>query len=89
MYTTTGFQELNKNSSKYDFDSQIWKYLLKHFGNNKEFYLLLKPHPLENSYTYKKILKENNFFNAKVVEDNLLELIYLKHALVQSMAKTK
>jgi len=88
LYTTSGFQELNKKTVKYDFDTQVWRYLLKNFGNNEEYYLILKPHPLEDLSTYENVLHEKEFSNAQVIQGNLIELIYISSIVVSIFSTT-
>jgi len=88
LYTTSGLQELQENTVKHNYDTQTWQYLLENFRNDHDFFIILKPHPLENPVTYEKILKTYNTSNARIIQGNLLELIYVASVVVSIFSTT-
>jgi len=89
LFTSTRLQEGYEVSKKYNYDSQIWNNLLKDFGNDDRFFVILKPHPQENTAVYEEILKKNNTpLNAKIIQNDLLELIYISSIVVSVYSTT-
>jgi len=88
LYTASGLQESYEQNIEHNYDSQAWRYILEHFSNNEEFFLILKPHPNENPKTYEKILKKFNASNAKIIQENLLELIHMSSVVISIMSTT-
>jgi len=82
LLASSGLQERHYNTLKHNYDVQIWQYLLENFGNNENYYLILKPHPTENSLTYEKILEKFNCTNAKIIQGNIFELIFISSLIV-------
>ena len=62
---------------------------MKDFGNDDRFFVILKPHPQENTAVYEEILKKNNTpLNAKIIQNDLLELIYISSIVVSIYSTT-
>ena len=81
LFTTILLQ--GKNSwSKLDYDVQIWRYLLKNFSGNKNFFIILKPHPGEDTSIYKKILNYFDSSNIKIIQGDTSELISISSIVV-------
>jgi UDP-N-acetylglucosamine 2-epimerase len=81
LFTSTKWQ---KNLMGKDFDPMIWKELLKHFSKNNEFFIILKPHPGENTTVYEKILSDYNYENATIIQDSLINLLYISDVVVSN-----
>ena len=75
-------EEYFKKYGKFNYDTQIWKYLLENFQNNDDWIVILKPHPTEKINVYEKILKNYNAPNFKIIQDDLFELIYISTLVV-------
>lgn len=82
LYGTEFLQEKYSSQGKYNYNSLIWKNLLENFGNNSEYQLILKPHPNENTEIYEKILNDLDIKNAKIISDNLFELIHISSLVI-------
>lgn len=82
LLTTSHLQAGSFNTKKFDFDVQTWKVLLENFSNDPNFQLVLKPHPREKSEEYKKILEIFSPTDAKIIQGNLLELLYISSLTV-------
>ena len=88
---TTGRMQRNYQTTQgnYDYDEQIWKHLLDNFGGNDEYFLILKPHPTEYDVkVYREILKKYPFDNAKIIQNDLFELISVSSILVSVFSTT-
>ncbi len=83
LFTTTKMQE-DYESPSHNYDTQIWRYLLENFGNDKEFFIILKPHPQENTRVYEKILEEARSSNARIIQDSLHELLYISSVVLSN-----
>ena len=79
---TTIFLQGKDSWSKLDYDVQIWRYLLKNFSGNKNFFIILKPHPGEDTSIYKKILHHFDSSNVKIIQGNTLELISISSIVI-------
>jgi len=88
LFTTSGLQELQEHNIKHNYDSQTWRYILENFSDNKNFFIILKPHPLENPLNYNKIVNEYNASNARVIQGDLFELIYLSSVVISIFSTT-
>ncbi len=75
-------EEYFKKYGKFNYDTQIWKYLLENFQNNDDWIVILKPHPTEKINVYEKILENYNAPNFKIIQDDLFELIYISTVVV-------
>ncbi len=84
LFTTNRLQEGYELTKKHNYDSQVWKHLLKNFANDDRFFLILKPHPMEIPSIYEKMNKEFNASNAKIIQGSLLELVYLSSIVVST-----
>jgi CDP-glycerol glycerophosphotransferase (TagB/SpsB family) len=81
LFTSTKWQ---KNLMGKDFDPMIWKELLKYFSKNNEFFIILKPHPGENTTVYEKILSDYNYENATIIQDSLINLLYISDVVISN-----
>lgn len=81
LYTTISLQKF-KSWSKENRNTDIWHHLLKNFSGNKNFFLILKPHPDENMSMYEEILKNYDSSNVKITKTLLYELSYLSTVVV-------
>jgi len=89
LFTTGKLQRNYQDTGKYNHDEEIWRHLLKEFSNKEGFHLILKPHPLENDISiYEEILASFSATNAKIIQGNLYELIYLSSLIVSVFSST-
>jgi len=89
LFTTTMLQQGYQITTKYNYDSRIWSYLLENFGNDENFFLILKPRPQEYTTVYEEILKKNNNpLNAKIIQDSLQELIFVSSMVISTYSTT-
>lgn len=89
LFTTGKLQRNYPEAGRYDYDEQIWNTLLKNFGNNEEFMLILKPHPSEeNTSVYEEILKNHNCSNAIISKEDIFELIHIASIVVSVFSST-
>lgn len=83
LFATGKLQRNYSSHGKYDYDEQIFEYLLKHFASNKEFFIILKPHPSEkNTSVYEQIISNYKVDNVKIINDDLFELIMCSSLVV-------
>ena len=82
LFGTQMLQEYYNTHGRYNYDSQVWRYLLEKFGNKEEYALILKPHPQENVEIYQKTLGEFKSKNAHIIQGDLYELIYLSSVVI-------
>ena len=83
LFATGKLQPFYSNHGIYDYDVQIWKKLLETYSNNSDYYLILKPHPGEkNIQIYERILKDFNSENAKIIQSNINELIFISSIVI-------
>jgi UDP-N-acetylglucosamine 2-epimerase len=82
LYGTEFLQEYYSAQGKFNYNSLIWKNLLENFGNNHDYVLILKPHPNENTSVYEKILQKSSVTNAKIINDDLFELIHISSLVI-------
>ena len=90
LFTTGRMQrKYQATQGNYDYDEKIWEYLLENFGGNDDYFLFLKPHPTEYDVKiYEEILKKSTFSNAKVIQDDLFELISISSIIVSVFSTT-
>ena len=90
LFTTGRMQrKYQPIQGNYDYDEQIWKYLLDNFGGSEDYFLILKPHPTEfDTEIYQQILKKSSFNNAKIIQDDFFELISISSILVSVFSTT-
>jgi hypothetical protein len=86
LFATGMLQEYYTAQGKYDYDTRVWRHILENFGNNNEFVIILKPHPNENTSVYEKILKEFACNNARIIQGDLFELIYMSSVVVSVLS---
>ncbi len=82
LFTTGKMQRYYKTYGSVDYDEQVWRKLLTNFGNNHDYYLVLKPHPSENISAYEKIRNELKISNAEVIQGELFEMIYASSVMI-------
>lgn len=83
LFTPIVLEKEYKNlTSTFDYNTQIWQILLQNFGGQKDFCVILKPHPGEKIYAYQKILEKYDSSNVIISQDNILELIYISSVVI-------
>ena len=80
LFTTSGREDY--------YDKKIWKYLLDYFHSKDEFELILKPHPSDNPLIYESMIKETKSINAKIINKNFYEVLYISAILVSGRSTT-
>lgn len=88
LHSSSAFQELFYKNSRFNFDVQIWDYLLKTYGNNDQYQIILKPHPNEPILIYKKILEKYKCKNAKIIRENFIELALISSVVISISSTT-
>ena len=81
LFTSTKWQ---KDLIGEDFDPFVWEELLKHFSQDDEYFIILKPHPGEDISKYEKILSNYNCDNAIIIQGSLIELIHISDIVVSN-----
>jgi len=82
LFATSKMQQHYNSYGKLNYDEQVWNYLLKNFASSKNFYIILKPHPDENTDVYEQILKKYDTKNAKIINGNLFELLHASDLVI-------
>lgn len=89
LFTTGKLQPFYSNHGIYDYDVKIWEHLLENFENNDDYFIILKPHPQEkNIEIYNKLLSKYDSSNAKIIQENIMELIYISSLVVSVFSST-
>ena len=78
--------EYYESGSKYNYNTQVLNKLLEQFRNKMEFLVLIKPHPRDDIKFYEKILEENGVSNARIIQGNLLELLFMSSVVVSTFS---
>lgn len=86
LFTTGTFQEEYGWKGKYSYDILIWRKLIEHFSDKNDYYVILKPHPGENITIYEKILNEFKPSNIRIIQGNLLELLYISSIVISNFS---
>jgi len=81
LFTSTKWQ---KDLLGKDLDPMIWDKLLKLYSNKDEYFIILKPHPGEKINTYENILSNYDCDNAIIIQDSLVELLYISDVVVSN-----
>ncbi len=77
-----------ESSEDHNYNTQIWKTLIESFSNSDKLIVILKPHPRDDISFYKNILDKYNKKNIKIIQGNLLELIYVSTLVVSSYSNS-
>jgi len=88
LFTSSKLQKYYRVYGGVSYDEQVWRYLLKNFGNKEKFFIILKPHPDENTMIYEKIMEEYAPRNVKIIEGQLFELLYLSSVVISIISTT-
>lgn len=89
LFASTGLQESYEATKQFNYDSQIWDYILKNFKNDDRYFWILKPRPLEKIDIYQDIYKKNGYpSNAKIIQGSLHELIYSSYIVISTYSTT-
>lgn len=89
LFTSGKLQRAYAEAGRYDYDEQIWNYLLGHYSDNENFFIILKPHPSEkNILAYERILDNYTCKNAIIVQDDTFELIHLSSMVISVFSST-
>lgn len=89
LFTTGKLQRNYSGGGKYDYDEQIWEYLLKNYGRKQEYFLIMKPHPGEqNISVYEEIMNKYPHDNVIITQNNVFELIQISSVVVSVFSST-
>ena len=89
LFTSGKLQRKYYAHGKYDYDEQIWNDLIEKFGNDENFFLILKPHPQEQDVTiYENTIKKYNCNNAIITHDSIYDLISLSDIVLSVFSTT-
>ena len=83
LFATGKLQPFYSSHGKYDYDVQIWENLLNKYKNNKNVFLILKPHPTEkNISVYENLISKFSVSNARIIDGDLLELLSISSVII-------
>lgn len=89
LFTTSKLQDSYKSDGTRNYDEQVLEKLLESFGNNKDYFVILKPHPAsEPTEKYDEIIKKHDCLNCVILQGNLLEFIHIADTLVSVESTT-
>lgn len=89
LFTTGKLQRAYSSAGKYDYDEKIVEYLIRKFNNNKNYKIIIKPHPTETDVKiYEKLIEKNFSNNIFISQENLFELISLSSVIVSVFSTT-
>lgn len=89
LFTTGKLQKNYQAHGKYDYDEKIWNYLLNTYGNNKNYFLILKPHPQEQNTTiYENMMSKKNCSNAIITHQSIYDLICISDIVLSVFSST-
>lgn len=83
LFATGKLQPFYSSHGKYDYDVRIWQKMLIDFKNNKNIFVVLKPHPTEkNVSVYENLISENSVSNASIIDGDLFELLSISSVTI-------
>lgn len=83
LFTTGRFQRHYHGFETRNHDEKILEKLLQEFGNNDEYFVILKPHPTEEYVEYyKELISKYNSKNFVIIQSDLFELLHLADVIV-------
>jgi glycosyltransferase involved in cell wall biosynthesis len=83
LFTTGRFQRHYHGFETRNHDEKILEKLLQEFGNNDEYFVILKPHPTEEYLEYyNNLISKYNSKNFVIIQNDLFELLYLADVIV-------
>jgi len=89
LFATGKLQKNYQAHGKYDYDEKIWDYLLNTFGNNKNYFLILKPHPQEqNTSIYENMMSKKHYTNAIITHQSIYDLICTSDIVLSVFSST-
>lgn len=80
LFTPTGGYPPNYKGQNHNL--LILENLLQNFGNNEDYFIIVKPKSQDFSLNYEKILSKYGFSNTKVIRENLFELIFISSIVI-------
>jgi len=89
LFTTSKLQDSYKLDGTRNYDEQVLEKLLQSFGNNEDYFVILKPHPTsEPTEKYEELIKKYDCSNCIIMQGNLLEFIHIADTLVSVESTT-
>jgi len=86
LFVPPGHRDYFFKGSKFLYNEQVWKLLLENFRNNKDYFLILKPHPADKTNIYEKILSDKMTSNAVILQGSIIELIFLSDLVLSTLS---
>jgi len=68
--------------SQSNHNTEIWDYLLATYTNDENYFLIIKPHPDEDSKIYEDMAKKYDSSNILISKDSLYEFVYVSDVIV-------
>ena len=89
LFTTSKLQRGYISDEKRAYDEYVLEELLKHYSNNPDYVIILKPHPVkEPVHVYEKIIQRFGSKNCFIMTDDVLELIQLSNVIISVESST-
>lgn len=89
LFTSGKLQPKYVTHGNYDYDVQIWNKLIEKFANNKNYFLILKPHPSETDVSvYQEAVQQFNAKNTLILNGDLFELLFISDIVVSVYSTT-
>ena len=90
LFAPPGYRKSIYEDSKYSYDIQLWRKLLELFSKNKNYFVIMKPHPIiqYNTDLYQNILDKYDPTNFKIIQGNLFELIFISSLVISTFSTT-
>src|SRR5207245_1551796 len=83
LFTTGRFQRYHHGFETRNHDEKILEKLLEEFGNNNNYFVILKPHPTEGYVKYyKSLISQHKATNFVIIQSDLFELLYMADVVV-------
>lgn len=83
LFTTARFQRYYHGFETRNHDEKILEKLLKEFGNNNNYHIILKPHPTEDYLKYyENLISQYKATNFVIIQSDLFELLYVADVIV-------
>lgn len=89
LFTTGKLQSFYKIEGIRAYDELVLRKLLESYGNNNEYYIIVKPHPAnEPTHIYQKIIDSYHCSNFSIKQGNLFEMLQISNLLISIESTT-
>ena len=82
LFTPSGFPKYIKNFDTKNLNLIIWQRLLNDFKKQDDYVVIIKPKAGDDIEQYKKILDDSKNVNAKILQGDLFEIIFISSIIV-------